>query len=296
MDRFTGQVQAEETPMTVVGTFHPTSVGHPPSGEIPATVPAGSSWSLSEQISTAGVSGMTTHVPELGVWTAVLDLVATGLDCVHDLDSLAAAGVAVDVLDSDDLAELALAGSGPRRVRAALGKVLLRRLLTDRVDPTVAPQEWQLSRTGSGRLIVHGGSGTTCPAIVVLQSPDVVVAAIASDPVGVDVEAEPSPQMADDLLGYSSELIDPEERRWLAGLSPAQVREDLARLWTLKRAAVSAMGMHVLLDLGLVRARLSPPSVRADLGLSRSPLSASQWPVTIGGTRRWISVVTVGSE
>jgi len=251
---------------------------------------------LAEQITAAGVSGTTTHVPELGVWTAVLDLVATGLASVYDLDSLAGAGVAVDVLDPADLAELALAKPGPQRVRAALGRVLLRRLLTDRVDPGIQPQEWRLSRTGSGRLIVHGGSGSSCPGIVVLQSPDVVVAAIGSDLVGVDVEAEPSAQMADDLLGYSSELIDPEERRWLAGLSPAQVREDLARLWTLKRAAVSALGLHVLLDLGLVRARLSPPSVRADLGLSRSPLSASQWPVTIGGTRRWISVVTVAAE
>ncbi|MCL2849062.1 MAG: 4'-phosphopantetheinyl transferase superfamily protein, partial [Micrococcales bacterium] len=246
-----------------------------------------------EQIAAPSVSGTTTHVPDLGVWTAMLDLAETGLVAASDLDSLAARGVAVDVLDEADLAELALTKPGPRRVRAALGRVLLRRLLTDRHDPSVPPQDWSLSRTASGRLVVRGGSGVPCPGTVVLQAPDVVIAAIAPHLVGVDIEAEPSPEIADDLLGYSSDLIDPEERRWLAGLSPAQVREDLARLWTLKRAAVSAMGLYVLLDLGVVRARLSPASVRADLGLSRSPLSASQWPVTIGGTRRWISVVTV---
>ncbi len=283
--------------MTVVGTFHPTSVGHPPSGEIPVAPPTGrraSSWSLSEQITAAGVAGTTTHVPELGVWTAVLDLVETGLDQVRDLDSLAGFGVAVDVLDAADFAELAQTVPGPQRVRAAIGRVLLRRLLSDRFDGSVPPQSWGMARTGSGRLIVHGGSGT--PGVVVLQAPDVVVAALGRDPVGVDIEAAPSPQIEEDLLGFSSDLLDPEERRWLAGLAPMQVREDLARLWTLKRAAVSAMGLHVLLDLGLVRARLSPPSVRADLGLSRSPLAATQWPVTIAGTRRWISVVTVTDE
>lgn len=283
--------------MTVVGTFHPTSVGHPPSGEIPVAPPTGrraSSWSLSEQITAAGVAGTTTHVPELGVWTAVLDLVETGLNGARDLDSLAGFGVAVDVLDAADLAELAQTMPGPQRVRAAIGRVLLRRLLSDRFDPTVPPHEWRLTRTGSGRLIVHGGSG--CPGLVVLQAPDVVVAALGSDPLGVDIEAEPSPDIEADLLGYSSDLIDPEERRWLAVLPPTQVREDLARLWTLKRAAASALGLNALLDLGLIRARLSPPSVRADLGLSRSPLAASQWPLTVAGTRRWISVVTVTGE
>ena len=282
--------------MTVVGTFHPTSLSYPPSGEIPAQ-PTGrraSSWSVGEQIAMASVAGTTTHVPELGVWTAVLDLVESGLLAVRDLDGLNDAGIAVDVLDADDLAELAQTMPGPQRVRAALGRVLLRRLLSDRLNLYVPPQDWHLTRTGSGRLIVGGVSGR--PGLAVLQGPDVIVAAIGRDLLGVDIEAEPSPEIEADLLGYSSDLLDPDERRWLAGLPPTLVREDLARLWTLKRAAASALGLNVLLDLGLVRARLSPPSVRADLGLSRSPLAASQWPVTIAGARRWISVVTVAGE
>ncbi|MCL2453861.1 MAG: 4'-phosphopantetheinyl transferase superfamily protein [Micrococcales bacterium] len=287
--------------MTVVGTYPPTSVAFPPTGEIPAaratTVPAGrraAPWALPDQIGSGGIAGTTTHVPELGVWTAVLDMTEAGLNHVRDLDGLAEAGVSVEVLDEDDLAELAQNLPGAQRVRAALGRILLRRLLTDRVDPRVPPEGWVLSRTGSGRLIVHGDSGR--PGVVVLQGPDVVVAAVGRDLIGVDIEAEPSPDIEADLLGYSSELLTPEERLWLAGLPPTLVREDLARLWTLKRAAASAVGLNVLVELGLVRARLSPPSVRIDLGLSRSPLGASQWPVTIGGTRRWISVVAVTPE
>jgi phosphopantetheinyl transferase len=262
-----------------------------------STPPTGSHtapWTLPDELGWGGICATTTHIPELGVWVAVLDMAACGLDVLRDLDGLARAGVCVDALDAWDMTELSQNLPGPQRVRAALGRVLLRRMLTDRVDPTVPPEFWQLSRAGSGRLVVHGVSGR--PGLVILQGPDVVVAAIAKDPVGVDIEAEPSQGIEDDLLGYSSDLLTPEERLMLAGLPPALVREDLARLWTLKRAAASALGLNVLVELGLVRARLSPPSVRVDLGLSRSPLGTSQWPVTVAGTRRWLSVVTVPSE
>ncbi|MFE9929346.1 4'-phosphopantetheinyl transferase family protein [Streptomyces sp. NPDC005533] len=70
------------------------------------------------------------------------------------------------------------------------------------------------------------------------HSGDLAYLALATRPVGIDIERTPTPQAVTDVL----HTLHPEETTELASLPEAQRPQALARVWTRKEAALKATG------------------------------------------------------
>jgi 4'-phosphopantetheinyl transferase len=146
----------------------------------------------------------------------------------------------VALLDDEERSRAARM-AGEDRVSFLAAHVLLRRLLAARLE--VAPQDIAYRRgpcplcgAPRGRPALAG----SCPPLhfSLSRRPGVVMIAVASAPVGVDVEALPAPAVAAEV----AELLHPEERAEIRLAAPAARPEVFARVWTRKEAYLKALG------------------------------------------------------
>ncbi|MGX1885324.1 4'-phosphopantetheinyl transferase family protein [Streptomyces sp. NPDC055287] len=144
------------------------------------------------------------------------------------------------ILDPDERARLSGFRLGADRDRYRVAHVALRRLLGERLgtDPAAVPIG-RLPCTGCGgphgRPVVPGA-----PVHFSLShAGDVVIVALASAPVGVDVEEVPRPDLA---AATATTALHPAELRELAALAPGARGAAFARCWTRKEAYLKATG------------------------------------------------------
>ncbi len=147
------------------------------------------------------------------------------------------------VLDDDESRQ---AASEPpaRRLRYLIAHVALRQFLGEHLG--VRPEEITYFREPCP--VCGGPQGR--PAVLRPPRPvhfshsgagDVVAIAIASAPVGIDVEALPRPEAVSEVMG----LLHPEERAELTAVATAERSLAFARLWTRKEAYLKGTGAGV---------------------------------------------------
>lgn len=188
----------------------------------------------------AWAGGLSVHaVPQAGAEVAVLDLHGAGLASSERLADLELGGVPLHSLDAAELAEFGRL-PGPRAVRSALARVLVRHLLAERSDR--ADERATIVREARGRLRV---TGRTQLWISVSHSADLIAVAVADRPIGVDVETS---RIANPWeLAANPQLFTAAERRRLNRAPDPSAA--LAEHWTLKEAAAKALGTGSLVDL-----------------------------------------------
>jgi 4'-phosphopantetheinyl transferase len=157
------------------------------------------------------------------------------------------AGLDTSVLDAGELAR-ANRLRGEERTTFLAAHILLRELLGSRLG--VAPQDVAYRREACPRC----GAPRGRPALDGVHPPlhfslsrrgGVALVALASVPVGVDVEALP----ADPAVAEVAELLHPAERAEILAAPAATRAEVFTRLWTRKEAYLKGVGTGVAHDL-----------------------------------------------
>ncbi|MFF8844898.1 4'-phosphopantetheinyl transferase family protein [Streptomyces sp. NPDC015127] len=173
-----------------------------------------------------------------------LELVWSGRVPEHAEEALAHA----QVLDAEEAARLAVFRRPADRDAFAVAHVTLRRLLGERLGQ--APQDVSLVREPCA----HCGGAHGRPYVPgravhfsLSHTSGMVMIALASVPVGIDVEILPSAGTADDVANQ----LHPDERAELAALPSADRTAAFARCWTRKEAMLKAMGVGLNEDLAL---------------------------------------------
>lgn len=149
----------------------------------------------------------------------------------------------------------------PARARGfALSRLLLRRTLADRLQRP--PQDIRFRREASGRLVPLQDEGwyfslSHCDGLVALL--------VADAPCGVDAE-RPRPART---LAVAQRYFSKEEASMLAVLPLAERDTAFFRLWTLKEAAVKALGAGLADNMAQLAFDLAeePPRLRTPLPL-----------------------------
>lgn len=147
----------------------------------------------------------------------------------------------------------------PARARGfALSRLLLRRTLADRLQRP--PQDIRFRREASGRLVPLQDEGwyfslSHCDGLVALL--------VADAPCGVDAE-RPRPART---LAVAGRYFSEEETLMLAALPPAERDTAFFRLWTLKEAAVKALGTGLAGNMAQLAFDLAeePPRLRTPI-------------------------------
>lgn len=232
-------MKGEEVPANAVWAGNPAQ-------PVPRTVPE---LAAGREPAWAWADGLSVHsVPQAGAEVAVLELHRAGLASAGHLADLERGGVPLHNLDPVELAEFGRL-PGPRAVRSALARVLVRQLLAERSD--AAPRQATIVREARGRLRVTGGTRLW---VSVSHSPDVIAVAVADRPIGVDVETD---RIADPQeLADNPQLFTAAERRRLSQACDPSAA--LAEHWTLKEAAAKALGTGSLVDLSRLEVRERP--------------------------------------
>ncbi len=148
------------------------------------------------------------------------------------------------VLDADESRRAAALESSSRRTRALIAHVALRQFLGEHLG--CRPEEITYCREPCP--VCGGPEGR--PAVLRPRRPvhfslsvagDVVAIAIASAPVGIDVESVPRPEAVAEVMG----LLHPEERAELTAVATPERSRAFARLWTRKEAYLKGTGAGV---------------------------------------------------
>lgn len=134
-----------------------------------------------------------------------------------------------------------------RRASARMAAPLLRdeylvaralsRWVLSQIEPAVAPEAWQFSRTEAGRPIVVGPRSV--PSWNLSHAGGHVVCAVSAHDVGVDVE--PSARGGEILLS-AGKMFSAAENTALDALPEAERAGRALHLWTLKEAYLKARG------------------------------------------------------
>lgn len=129
--------------------------------------------------------------------------------------------------------ELAGFGNSERRRSFVVSRLLLRRTLADILDMPAG--DVPLQRDANGRLQL--GAPTRCH-ISLSHSRSLVAIVVADAACGVDIE---QPCKVDEMK-LAQRYFSAAEARWLASCDEERRRLEFFRLWTLKEAAVKALG------------------------------------------------------
>lgn len=128
---------------------------------------------------------------------------------------------------------------------------------------------------GRPRLEVDGGPG---PWASIARTPGLTVVAVASAPVGVDVEVAREPAELEDLARVA---LSDDERGHVAGLHPSARSEAVLRAWVRKEAVLKCTGHGLTIDPAVVEldpggalVRWGGPGRRPSLRVADVPLRA----------------------
>ncbi|WP_309140419.1 4'-phosphopantetheinyl transferase superfamily protein [Streptomyces sp. PKU-EA00015] len=173
-----------------------------------------------------------------------LELVWSGRVPEHAQEAAALA----HVLDAEESARLAVFRRPEDRDAFAVAHVTLRRLLGQRLGQ--APQDVSIVREPCA----HCGGAHGRPYVPgravhfsLSHTSGMVMIALASVPVGIDVEIMPSAGTAEDVATQ----LHPHERAELAALPAGDRTTAFARCWTRKEAMLKAMGVGLNEDVAL---------------------------------------------
>ena len=153
----------------------------------------------------------------------------------------------LSILDAEERCKAERLQSADRSAYLA-AHILLRELLGGRLG--VPPQEIAYLREPC----LHCGAPHGRPALArpsrsthfsLSRSGGMVMAGIASVPVGVDIEALPSSATVAEVTG----LLHPAERTEINSAAPGPRTETFSRIWTRKEAYLKAIGLGVAHDL-----------------------------------------------
>jgi 4'-phosphopantetheinyl transferase len=154
----------------------------------------------------------------------------------------------------------------------------LSRWVLSRLEPSVAPAEWQFERTDAGRPFVVGPR--PAPAYTNLSNAGgLVLCAVSEHPVGVDVE--PLSRGAD-LLPAAAKMFAPAENAAMLALPEEERARRAVELWTTKEAYLKGRGEGISVRpsrfdveaLGGGRFRLGDVGVLGD--------DPSAWQIVVG--------------
>lgn len=110
-------------------------------------------------------------------------------------------------------------------------------------EPAVRPEDWRFDRTEAGRPFVVGRSA---PSFNLSHAGGLVVCALSSSPVGVDVEAL---SRGVELVGTATRMFSPAENAALMALPENERPRRAVELWTTKEAYVKARGEGISVRL-----------------------------------------------
>jgi len=230
------------------------------------------------------------ELSDLDAAVAVLDLSDTPLRDLNLPQALSGFGIPEECLE-DDLSLRDTPITASEEIRSLLTRILLRQLLSS-ARPAHEPHEWGFIRSSAGGL--HTFWPTTDDSVSIGRSEAVVVAAIASGPIGVAVVPESS---GSELEASAAQWLTPDEWAWLTRSSRGTAPTALARMAALKKAALKAaseltpatmLELDTLTDPGAVLCR---PQGRTPLRLT-----AMAWPEPTGSGQHWIAVVRRNDE
>ena len=188
----------------------------------------------------------------------------------HDVTVwLSSTADAVDesVLSSDDVAAAARYRFEEDRRRYRVSHARLRHILASATG--LDPRALVFHTNDHGKPYLEGGG----VEFNLSHSGDVIAIAVASDPVGIDVE-----QIRESLepLEIAERFFRPEEVAWLASRPAEQLRPAFFRMWTLKEAVIKADGRGLTMGLGSITV------IPRDTGITAVELHAPDAP------RDWI--------
>jgi 4'-phosphopantetheinyl transferase len=197
-----------------------------------------------------------------------LELLWSGRVSDHARDAAAHRGV----LDAEESARLAAFRRSDDRDAFAVAHVTLRRLLGQRLG--LAPEAVTLLREPCPHCGgPHGRPHVPDRAVhfSLSHTTGMVMIALASAPVGIDVEALPETTTAEEV----AEQLHPKERAELAAVPAAEYREAFNRCWTRKEALLKAMGVGLNEDLSLAYVGAGPqPAPHQDWLITDLPADA----------------------
>lgn len=156
-------------------------------------------------------------------------------------------------LGPGEAADLARLDRADLRRGFLLSRALLRKVLAD--VSGAAGQAPRFARAPSGRLLLEAPAGWH----VSLSHTDGLVAVVAATaPCGVDIERVRDARVA----AVAARYFAPEEAAQLAAVDAATARRDFFRLWTLKEAAVKALGEGLAGNMARLAFTLAPEGPR----------------------------------
>ena len=156
-----------------------------------------------------------------------------------------------------------------RRFRA--GHWLARKALAEHAGGV--PEDWSLEQDQGGAPLAVRFDGRSAPRLSISHSGDLLVCAVAAEPVGVDLEA---PARARDLARLASMVFSDEERAALQALDAAAREPYFYTRWTLREAWLKCR-----------RRGLAPARMR---GLRLHPAGADATAWTWRGERVWLAL------
>ncbi|MCZ7415200.1 4'-phosphopantetheinyl transferase family protein [Streptomyces sp. WMMC897] len=159
-----------------------------------------------------------------------------------------AARLARDVLDPTETAQAASFRREADRALYVTSHVTLRLLLAGHLNRT--PQSVPLTRlTCPGCGEPHGRPAVAGSPLhfSLSHTGDLALVAVATVPVGADVEALPSPDTVDNVI----RALHPREAAELRALPPREAPTAFTRTWTRKEAYLKGLGIGLARDPGL---------------------------------------------
>lgn len=157
-------------------------------------------------------------------------------------------------LSADEKMRLASLTHPHRRRQFLAGRMLSRRLLVEAYGGKAA--DWVITADAGSKPVVVGRADIH---LSISHSADYVACAIASRPVGVDIECLAARRSTDELIQM---VCNPLEQASLAALSPQDKAQRFLELWTLKEAWLKRSGDA--LDVSRMRALHWTPVQAAD--------------------------------
>lgn len=170
------------------------------------------------------------HDPSARVWLAPLDAMAAALE--HRDHAW---------LSADEAGRLQVMTSPPRRRSFLAGHWRARELAADWLQ--VEPRRIALQRHEDGRPLLLVDGAPSALSLSLSHSGDWLAVALATVPVGIDVELPRRPR---DLHALARFTFSPEEVARLDGLDDACYGAAFHRLWTLKEARGKRLGEGLL--------------------------------------------------
>ena len=205
-------------------------------------------------------------------------------------ESLAADQLAslAELLDDAERARVARFADRADRAAFVAAHGMLRLALSAYADRP--PREWRFAASAAGKPVLAGAARGLDVAFSLSHARSIVACAIApAGPVGIDVEAVPDAAPGASLLAL---CCTPGERAMLTSLGRDALPLAFSVLWTMKEAALKALGTGLALPLDRVECAVDPPRIVRQPAGTRA-LSASAYRPD---TRSVLSLVRPADE